>query len=373
MFFLNDQQDVLYHAMRAEGMWMPKYQILSAHNHVRSIYQTTLDGIMEMSQTPIHFIQPVPDFTNNQTAGHFGLWERIRMLKINQVDLMAMNAHRYMLDHQIPEHQWDISKIPNSVYDTSAELLSGLPIWYISVVNNFFTYVHAISGLLNNNTPPNDIRGEKLKNAMAQVQFPGFMNNWFFYDQHYDSSTAWGVFLTCQSGPACMGFSLPIPGISMAPLSAGTGIYYGLIPGVQVLWGNGERNLVAPPSFTQCQAGQKVTATGYSCEPCREGFVSLSQNATTCIACEPGKFTAADATMCLDCAPGKGSTEEASLECASCQPGTFSPGGEVCSACVLGKFSAMLQASSCVACDDTFSGMTTAYPGASTADMQTVT
>ena len=83
----------------------------------------------------------------------------------------------------------------------------------------------------------------------------------------------------------------------------------------------------------------------------------MSQNATTCVACEPGKFAAANATMCLDCAPGKGSTDEASLECASCQPGTFSPGGKVCSACDKGKFSAMLQASSCEACDDSFPGI----------------
>ena len=114
------QQDVLLDALRAEGMWMPKYQILSHYWHGLARVQSTLAGIMEMSQTPIHFIQPVTDLTSEQTARHLGLWERIRMMKNNfSMDLLANNSHRYMLDHQIPsgEQQFDISNIPTSVYN----------------------------------------------------------------------------------------------------------------------------------------------------------------------------------------------------------------------------------------------------------------
>ena len=67
------QLDVLYDAMRAEGMWMPRYQILSNFWHVRTRVQTR--GIMEMAQTPIHYILTVPDRFNNQTAQHRLLWD----------------------------------------------------------------------------------------------------------------------------------------------------------------------------------------------------------------------------------------------------------------------------------------------------------
>jgi hypothetical protein len=145
-----------------------------------------------------------------------------------------------------------------------------------------------------------------------------------------------------------------------------SGTTNGVFPGMYVVWANGLNNnytihnsgasiiqhgqQVAPSSYTQCQAGQKVTETGYSCEPCREGFASSSQNAITCLACDPGKFASADATLCLDCAPGKGSNEEASLECASCQPGTFSPGGEACSACPVGTYASLTSSSMCQNC-----------------------
>ena len=88
-----------------------------------------------------------------------------------------------------------------------------------------------------------------------------------------------------------------------------------------------------------CPSGTS-TATGgvglAACEKCPEGFFSSSSGASTCFACQAGKYTNQDQTDCLQCAAGKIS-------------GVAAP---VCSVCDVGKYAEGEGNVECKFCDD---------------------
>jgi hypothetical protein len=114
-----------------------------------------------------------------------------------------------------------------------------------------------------------------------------------------------------------------------------------------------------------CAAGTSSVG-GEACLPCAAGSASEAGSAA-CTACPTGTFTGADGSAaCTACDPGFYAELEGSTGCAACPAGTFADAGSgTCTPCAQGQFSDAEGSAACGACGD---GLTTAGPGATSAE-----
>ena len=99
---------------------------------------------------------------------------------------------------------------------------------------------------------------------------------------------------------------------------------------------------------TACVAGTfKPLSGSAACMPCVSGAFSATDGATTCVECAVGRFVK-QRVVCVDCVEGKYATARGSGKdtCLDCPVGVYSDAGaSTCSACEIGKFTTRLKVS----------------------------
>ena len=94
------------------------------------------------------------------------------------------------------------------------------------------------------------------------------------------------------------------------------------------------------PVKTSCLPGQGMFSA------IAESFVQARENASTCQACPPGRYSAligddiGDTAECRVCQPGFSQSAHAAVSCTPCAPGTFSDesGSTLCQKCGQGEY-----------------------------------
>ena len=105
----------------------------------------------------------------------------------------------------------------------------------------------------------------------------------------------------------------------------------------------------APGQFS---AGCGVLGKAGSCAPCSAGTFSPTEGSARCTECEAGMYQGLDGQAeCLRCPAGQFSATKGAEQCEVCVAGKFSAlGSSVCTVCAQGEFSADSGAESCTPC-----------------------
>jgi hypothetical protein len=117
---------------------------------------------------------------------------------------------------------------------------------------------------------------------------------------------------------------------------------YASAPASCIACGAGTFSVAGAQSCTNCTGGAHSVAGAASCAfsgtSCPAGTFAFAN--TSCIACEPGRYSSNGATDCVDCPPQTFASQSGASACAACYPGLYAdaPKSAACESCGAGFY-----------------------------------
>ena len=199
-----------------------------------------------------------------------------------------------------------------------------------------YTFVIAISTLLNGGVSVDEIRGERLLNQLRRTEFEG-ISGFVSFDENGDRQASYELVNLHPDG-------LKVGGLYRSDLglfAISTGNLY---------WVGGVR-ADEPPSFlTDCSPGSYEDELLGQCAPCHKGFQCMNGSQELC---PKGTFSnVTGLASCQKCPKGRFFGDLGSTKCISCLAGFYADeeGMESCKRCPQGTYMPFFQAESCLDC-----------------------
>eukprot|EP00930_Biecheleria_cincta_P079217 TRINITY_DN6697_c0_g1_i10.p1 TRINITY_DN6697_c0_g1~~TRINITY_DN6697_c0_g1_i10.p1 ORF type:complete len:1153 (-),score=195.89 TRINITY_DN6697_c0_g1_i10:394-3852(-) len=234
------------------------------------------------------------------------------------------------------------------------------------VYDAFYSFAYAIDALLKEGTPPGNIKGKVLAEAVANVSFVGISKAITFEDGKRPGDWAIDNFQPKLESSAWNGWKAPQVGSLENKVLKWKGsqlVFF--MSGATWLAGSQNRSSVPLERLPRCDDGSTRSVHG-GCLLCQAGkysnddagrWASLSDpDREQCSLCPVGTFAALNGSKaCLPCGPGSSTCSgtfgtlcfEGQSTCSPCPPGTFAQAGGRCTLCQPGTYSSSEKSQLC--------------------------